>query len=287
MTLPSSIKLSQEKPGCPLLRVNHPAATGSIALLGAHVLEWTPRGAAQPVLYVSPDAVFEDGTPIRGGIPICWPWFGPRDGLPGHGCVRTRFWEVASATEDASGVRIVLTFASDAETLKLWPHDFALNLTIEMGAALDASLCMTHRGSEPVEITGALHTYLSVGDIAQTTVLGLDGTSYADTIDHDQIKPQHGDVRFDREVDRVYQSSAAVRVDDRAWGRVLEITKRGSAATVVWNPWIEKSKRLNDLPDEAYHGFLCIEAANAGADRVRLSSGGEHVLATRVEVRSC
>jgi D-hexose-6-phosphate mutarotase len=282
MTLPPSIHLDDSKPGYPFLRINHAAATGTIALLGAHVMEWTPRGHS-PVLFMSADAVFEDGVAIRGGIPLCWPWFGPRPGLPGHGCVRTRFWQLASATENESGVRLAFTFASDEATLKMWPHAFELELVVEMGNALDVTLRMKHLGSEPVNITGALHTYLTVSAIEQTTVLGLDGTQYSDTIDHDQIKSQQGDVLFDREVDRVYQSSGEVRVDDRAGNRTLVVTKTGSAATVVWNPWIEKSKRLSDLPDEAFHSFLCIEAANAGADVVHLAPGQEHVLGTRVE----
>ena len=283
MTLPACITLSHEKPSCPILRIDHPLATGSIALLGGHVLEWTPVDQ-HPVLYVSPDTAYDPGKPIRGGIPVCWPWFGPREGLPGHGCVRTRLWTLNEASSDDQGTRVVLTFASDAETLTQWSHAFEVSITVLMGATLDVSLHMRHLGNEPVEITGALHTYLSVGAIEQTTVLGLAGTNYQDTIDHDQLKPQVGDVLFDREVDRVYQSSAEVRVNDPEWKRDIVITKRGSAATVVWNPWIDKSKRLADLPDEDYHDFLCIEAANAGVDRIHLQPGGEHVLATHLAV---
>lgn len=282
MNLPPSLRLDESHNGFPVLQITHPTCAGSIALLGAHVMEWTPRGE-RPVLYMSADAIFADGIAIRGGIPVCWPWFGPREGLPGHGVVRTRFWNLASATESADGVRVVLTVESDG-SIAGWPHAFALELTVRMGLALDVSLRMKHLGAEAATFTGALHTYLTVGAIEQTKVLDLAGTSYSDTIDSGKVKPQLGDVIFDREVDRVYHSSTPVRVMDAAWNRTLEISKIGSAATVVWNPWIEKSMRLTDLPDEAYHGFLCIEAANAGNDIVRLEPGAEHVLGTHVAV---
>ena len=282
MNLPPSIRLDESRNGFPVLQIGHPTCTGSIALLGAHVMEWAPQGQ-RPILYMSADAILADGIAIRGGIPVCWPWFGPREGLPGHGVVRTRFWNLASATESTDGVRVVLTLESDG-SIAGWPHAFALELTVQMGAALDVHLRMKHLGTEAATFTGALHTYLTVGAIEQTKVLGLAGTSYSDTIDAGKVKPQPGDVIFDREVDRVYHSSTPVRVVDAAWNRTLEVSKTGSAATVVWNPWIEKSKRLNDLPDEAYHGFLCIEAANAGDDVVHLAPGEEHVLGTRVAV---
>jgi glucose-6-phosphate 1-epimerase len=284
MTLPPSVTLSDELPDCPILTVRHPAANGSIALLGGHVLEWTPSTTSHPVLYMSPLATFEEGKPIRGGIPICWPWFGPRQALPSHGFVRTRIWKLEEASETADGVSLTLGFASDSNTLELWPHPFTLELKVEMGRSLSVSLFMTNPGTAPVELTGALHTYICTGDITQTYVNGLDGNHYTDSIDENRRKDQRGPVRFDCEVDRIYDTPNSVRVEDLAWNRVLRVSKTGSDATVVWNPWIEKSKRLADLPDDAYPHFLCIEAANAGTDIVKLGAGGEHTLATLIEV---
>ena len=284
MNLPPCVTLSHQIPSCPILRIDHPAATGQICLMGGHVLEWTPAAANHPVLYMSPEAFFEEDKPIRGGIPICWPWFGPRPGSPSHGFVRTRLWTLTEATETPDGVRVTLEFASDSATLELWPHPFTLALTVEMGRSLDVTLHMTNPGTASFEVTGALHTYLCTGAIEETFVSGLDGTTYTDTIDNHQRKDQRGSVRFDGEVDRIYYSAASVRVEDLAWNRVIHIAKTNSDTTVVWNPWIEKSKRLNDLPDDAYHGFLCIEAANAGSDIVKLGPGGEHVLGTRIEI---
>ena len=285
MNLPPSVRLAELRPGYPVLYVDHPTASGEIALLGAHVMRWTPAGQ-KPVLYMSADAVFEEGSPIRGGIPICWPWFGPKPDLPGHGVVRTRFWALKNVEETESGVEFLMAFESDEQTRRAWPHDFRLELAVTMGKTLRVRLHMKHLGSMGADYTGALHTYLTVGAIEQTTVLGLEGTNYLDTLDGGKQKPSQGEITFEEEIDRVYQSSGLVLVKDDAWNRTIEVTKSGSEATVVWNPWIEKSKRLSDLPDEAYHEFLCIEAANAGEDIIHLEPGEEHVLSTAVRLRN-
>jgi glucose-6-phosphate 1-epimerase len=278
--LPPSIRLSELSPGFPVLHINHAEATGCVALHGAHVMEWTPK-AQRPVLYMSPNSPMQAGKPIRGGIPICWPWFGPRADapqLPGHGFARLHPWTLDSALAEDAGVVLKLSLTESPATLAMWPHAFRLQLTIAMGDTLWVALSMEHRGSEPVEITGALHTYLTVGAIEQTSVLGLESATYLDSLENHARKSQQGAVVFDREVDRIYESKDKVRVEDQAWQRDILVSKTGSAATVVWNPWIEKSKRLADLPDEAYHGFLCIEAANAGDDIIRLQPGQKHLL---------
>jgi glucose-6-phosphate 1-epimerase len=281
MNLPDTVKLREMKPGFPVLEVKHGLCTGSVALLGAHVMEWTPAGH-KPVLFMSADAVFEEGQAIRGGIPVCWPWFGGREGLPGHGFARLRFWELSRAVDSAGGVELEFRLGGAGDTG--WPHAFALSLTVKMGETLAVALEMKHLGESSAEITAALHTYLSVGAIGQTRVEGLADASYLDSLDDHQVKQQTGEVIFNREVDRIYLSDGAVRVVDGAGDRTIDIGKSGSRATVVWNPWIGKSKRLADLPDEAYHGFLCIEAANTGDDVVTLEPQGIHVLRQEIRV---
>jgi len=282
MNLPESVTLRELKPGFPVLDIFHPRCTGSIALLGAHVMEWTPAGQ-KPVLFMSADAVFEEGQAIRGGIPVCWPWFGGREGLPGHGFARLRFWDLVRAEDSAGGVE--LEFRLQGKGDLGWPHPFELSLNVKLGDTLTVALEMKHLGESTVEITAALHTYLGVGDIAQTRVEGLADTHYLDSLDDHRRKLQKGEVIFDREVDRIYLADGAVQVVDPVWHRTLDLDKSGSRATVVWNPWIEKSKRLGDLPDEAYHGFLCIEAANTGEEVVRLESNGTHTLRQVIRVK--
>jgi glucose-6-phosphate 1-epimerase len=287
MTLPPSVTLIEEPAGYPILVIEHPAATGRIALNGAHVTDWIPEGH-DPVLYMSADAVLEVGKPIRGGIPVCWPWFGPHPtdtSKPAHGFVRQMLWEVDVARETETAVEIVLKLSDSAATKALWPQAFTARLHVHLGAFLQVTLQATNTGTTAWDMTGALHSYFNVEDVRKVGIHGLHGTQYVEGRLSPDKRPQHGTIAIDQEVDRMYVSDAAVIVDDPLWGRELVIEKAGSLATVVWNPWIEKSKRLADLPDEAYPEFLCIEAANAGEDVVTVQPGQEHLLMQRVEVR--
>ena len=281
MNLPASVTLRELKPGFPVLDVSHPRCSGSIALLGAHVMEWTPA-RQKPVLFMSDKAVFAEGEPIRGGLPVCWPWFGGREDLPSHGFARLRFWDFVRGEDSAEGVELVFRLHGNGDLG--WPYPFELTLNVHLGETLAVALEMKHLGESTVEISAALHTYLRVGAIEQTRVEGLAGSHYLDSLDDHRKRSQVGAVIFDREVDRVYLADGDVRVADPVWQRTLDIDKSGSRATVVWNPWIEKSKRLADLPDDAYHDFLCIEAANTSGDVVRLAPQGTHLLRQMVRV---
>lgn len=284
MQLPDCLHLGGT-PAYPIHEVRHPRASARIAVNGAHLMEWVPAGA-QPVLFLSPDAVFEPGKAIRGGIPVCWPWFGPHADpqRPMHGYARILPWTLVRADADESGVHLVFELADGETATPWWNPSLRARLELRLGAELEVSLFTRNGGEEPVRLEQALHTYLSVGDIHRVCVRGLDGAEYLDTVGEPTRRWQSGDITLDREVDRQYASEAAVAIEDPAWGRTLIIEKEGSATTVVWNPWIEKSKRLGDLPDEAYLGFLCVEAANAGAGAVELVAGAEHVLRTRVRI---
>jgi len=274
-------------PGYPVLEINHPAAKARVALHGAHVMDWTPAGE-EPVLYMSPDAVIELGKPIRGGIPICWPWFGPHATdaeKPAHGFVRTQIWTLDEIVSTTDRVEVVLSLQSSEETRAIWPHDFALQLGVSIGAELEVTLVVRNPGSAAWTMTGALHTYFCVADVSQVVIRGLHGTQFIEGRLSPEKRLQVGVVKIDQEVDRVYLSDAAVEVEDAAGARTLVIEKAGSRSTVVWNPWIEKSKRLADLPDNDYPRLLCIETTNAGEDSVTLAAGTEHRLTTRVRVR--
>lgn len=286
MDLPDCIALEEPVPGYPVYRIDHPAAQARVARHGAHVMEWTPAGQA-PVLYLSPEAIFQWGKPIRGGVPVCWPWFNahPVDAAkPMHGFARIYDWTLLEATASDAGVVLIFTLASDTHSLALWPHPFTARVEIRIGAALEVVLATHNTGVETVSLSEALHTYLSVGDISQVTVRGLAGLQYLDTVGPLMMRRQMGDILIDCEVDRQYVSTASVQVEDAALDRTLQIEKWGSSTTVVWNPWIEKSKRLADLPDDAYHHFLCIEAANTGHGAVCIKPGSAHQVATRISV---
>jgi glucose-6-phosphate 1-epimerase len=291
MNLPSSIQLIEYPAGFPVLVVEHPAALARIALNGAHVMEWIPDGH-QPVLYMSPDAVLELGKAIRGGIPVCWPWFGPQadPAKPMHGFARTAMWDLDRAREGEGGVEIVLRLRDSDAAHALWPNPFELRLHVVISAYLQVTLQARNTGDIPWTMTGALHTYLNVGDVREISIHGLHGTQFVESRLSAEKRPQHGSVVIDQEVDRLYASDATLIVHDPGrkdpdFAREIVIEKAGSLSTVVWNPWIEKSRRLADLPDDAYPDFLCIEAANAGEDVLTVEPGGEHLLMQRISVR--
>lgn len=287
MTLPSSVSILEEIHGYPIVVVNHAMATGRIALNGAHVMEWTPKGS-KPVLYMSPQAVIEPGRAIRGGIPICWPWFGahPTDpSQPAHGFVRNLPWTLGGVTENLTGVTLEFLLSESEDSLPFWPHPFALRLEVKMGTTLGMDLNITNTGESEWSMTGALHTYLCVDDVRDAAVMGLDDSHYVESRLSPARVEQSGPIYFDREVDRLYDSRDTVRLMDRKGRRTIVVDKGGSLATVVWNPWIEKSQRLTDLPDDAYPNFVCIEAANAGHQVISLPSGEDHSLSQRLRVQ--
>lgn len=286
MNLPSSVTLIEEPAGYPILVIQHAAASGRIALNGAHVMEWTPAGET-PVLYISPQALLEPGKAIRGGVPVCWPWFGPHpteSDKPAHGFVRNLMWEVGEVTENLAGVTLQLHLRDSDASRAFWPHAFELRFEVKMGAQLSMALHIKNTGTEAWSMTGALHTYFCVADVTQTAVIGLDDAFYVESRLSPERIEQSGPVYFDREVDRNYESKETARLLDKAGGRTVVVEKSGSRATIVWNPWIEKSKRLADLPDDAYPFFVCIEAANATPDIVTVQPGTEHVLEQRLRV---
>jgi len=258
-----------------------------VARHGGHVMEWTPQGQTKPVLYMSPEAIFESGKAIRGGVPICWPWFNahPTDAdKPSHGFVRNRFWTVSDVSERRDEVFLELSLSDDEETRELWPHAFELKMAVTMGETLEINLSAKNLSDEPVEMSGALHSYFQVGDIEQTHFSGLEKISFTNCAGGKREEVNAGSTLIQGEVDRIYHGSGVIRIHDDANKRVIKITSKGSDSTVVWNPWIEKSKTMGDLPDDAYKGFLCVETANAGKDIITIQPGTSHTLGALIEV---
>lgn len=267
--------------GLPAAKLSNPLCEALVSIHGGHVSEYAPKGS-KPLLWLSGKSHFEEGKPIRGGIPVCWPWFGSA-AQPAHGFARLRLWRVKSAVRNADGSNtLTLSLSEDASTLALWPHKFNLELKVCAGASLKVELKASNTGDVPFKLTGALHSYFSASDISNVEVKGLDGAQYIDTL-NGSSHAQRGSVRFSAETDRLYQDTVSPCViEDSGWGRRIVVGKEGSRSTVVWNPWVEKSRRMPDFGDEEYHSMLCIEAANAGTDVVSLNPGASHVLATSI-----
>ena len=273
----SIVNLEELAPGYPVVTVNHPTFKAQVALHGAHVISWYPTGHEE-VLYLSPDAVYREGKAIRGGIPICWPWFNahPSDpDLPSHGLVRNQFWELESTDADDEGVVAKLRRSTEHWTVVA---------TIRMASSLEVAIESTNLGDDQLLVSGALHSYFRVGDVRQITIKGLEDAAYLDTVGQHTNRHQTGVIEIDREVDRYYDSSAAVRLEDPLKERTILIDKENSPSTVVWNPWIEKAAALGDLPNEDYLAFACVEAAITNDRAVALSQGETHRFATRISV---
>jgi glucose-6-phosphate 1-epimerase len=276
--------------GLPVVEVINEQSSAAIALQGAHLLNWAPSGE-DPVIWLSPDAKFATGKSVRGGVPVCWPWFGPHEqeaGFPAHGFARTVPWEVfeTNGNEDGSttiGLRLMQSDATRAQ----WPHATELELYMRIGTTLELDLVTRNTGSVLVTIGAALHTYFQVCDIRKVSVLGLDGLEFIDKVDGAARKHQDGPVRFSGETDRIYLDTGGdCLIDDPVLERRIRIHKRGSHSTVVWNPWIVKAEQMGDLGPDGYLHMLCVESANAAEDVVKIGPGCEHHLWMRYSVEA-
>ncbi|BCO29659.1 hypothetical protein MIZ03_4583 [Rhodoferax lithotrophicus] len=283
--LTNTLFFANHAAGLPVAEIQTPLARAHVALHGAHVLAWQPAGQ-QPVIWVSQAARYEPGQAVRGGVPVCWPWFGARDGLPAHGFVRTRLWHMRETSLDADGqVRLRLGISDDASTRALWNHAFDLELIVTVGQTLTMALVTRNTGTQAFTLTDALHTYFGVADIAQTTVRGLEGCTYLDKVQNFAECSQTGVVSFSAETDRVYvNTSAECVIDDRAGQRQIHVAKQGSTSTVVWNPWSEREKSIADMAAGEHRRMLCVETCNAGPDKITLAAQGIHTLTARISV---
>jgi glucose-6-phosphate 1-epimerase len=221
---------------------------------------------------------------VRGGVPVCWPWFGARDGLPMHGFARTRLWQVRAASTDVAGqVVLRLGLQDDTDTRALWNHAFDLELVLTIRATLGVSLISRNTGDQSFTLTDALHTYFCVADIAQTAVLGLDGCEYLDKVQNFARAQQSGPVEFSGETDRIYiDTMADCVIEDRVAQRAIRVSKSGSCSTVVWNPW--RDKVFADMAAGEYQQMLCVETCNAGPDQITLAPGQSHVLTAHISL---
>jgi glucose-6-phosphate 1-epimerase len=244
------------------------------------------------VLFLSPRAVFATGTAIRGGVPICFPWFGPHPTdatKPAHGFARTRTWQVTDVARESDGdVRVVLQLAADADTLPLWTVPFALSLTISLGASLEMTAEVENVGADAIVYELALHAYLAVGDVEAVRIRGLERTRFVDKVDGGKEKVAGAEpLAIAGETDRVFlDTTTTCVIDDPVLARRLRIEKRNSRATVVWNPGRDRARIMRDVGEESWRRFVCVETANVGPHAVRLAPRARHAMSARIEVTS-
>ena len=284
------IRVMEGNAGLPKVSIASPLASAEIYLHGAQVTSWQPAGAEE-VIFLSERSHWEDGKAIRGGIPVCFPWFrGKADHpqAPAHGIVRAREWELdAVDTDDEDIVTVALSTKSDTSTYRWWPHEFRLELRITVGKTLQMSLNANNTGANPFRFEEALHTYFRVGDVEHVRVRALAGATFLDNMDSNREKIQQGDVRLARQTDNAYiHTQAAAEVVDADLGHVLRTEKENSATTIVWNPWEEGSAKLTDLDDDEWRSMICVEAGNILGDAVTLDPGETHTMRSTISVVS-
>lgn len=260
-----------------VIAIKNRYGSASIAMQGAQVLSWAPEGE-KPVIWLSKEAKFVKGKSFRGGIPICWPWFGPHPSdpaLPAHGFARNLDWQLKDRRETEAGTLVVLALAPNESS---WPHQAELEYRIKVGKQLELELVTRNKGSDSFVLGCALHTYFHVSDVRNVKVLGLEETQYVDKVKGGE-KIQEGALTIDSEVDRIYlDTDSSCVIQDPGMNRSIRIAKSGSRSTVVWNPWAEKSEKLGDMGADGYLGMLCVETCNAHDDVVTVPATGEHCL---------
>jgi len=272
----------------PIIDIDRDGHRGRISLFGGQMLSWQPAGH-DPVLWLSQAAVFDRNAPIRGGIPVCWPWFGGHmlhDDWPSHGFARTTNWPYEGVAEADSRLNQLALPIWEPNTT-YWPHMSRPFMTCKVAEALGIEFNNVNIDPYPIEFSQALHTYLCVGDIEAISIHGLEDCAFIDKLSGCEEPASNAPISISTETDRIYrQPQGPIELRDPVLKRVVTIEHAGATSAIVWNPWIEKSARLDDMgPPDAYRGMVCIETGNVGPDPVRLNPGESHTLKTMISVR--
>lgn len=293
------LRIVEGKGGFPIIEIENEYASALVSIYGAQVLSFKLKFKnaeyvqveENDLFFVSESAYFEQGKAIKGGIPICWPWFGRDEENPDrqmHGFARNMLWQLDETSSTSSGeTKIVLSLKESTETLKLWPHKFKLVAVINIGKTLEISLKTTNTGKSNFKITQAIHSYFALANIDKARVEGLDKTNYLDKVKGaKEAVLQKGDVRVSEEVDRIYiDSPSRLSLFDEQLQRELVVNSSGSKTTVIWNPWVDISKRSADLSDDAYLEFICVETANAAKDTIVIEPNDSHTIGVEYTVK--
>jgi glucose-6-phosphate 1-epimerase len=279
--IPNALRFETTPGGLVKATVSSPFADGELYLQGAHVTQWTPKDQ-QAVLFMSSTSLFTPGKAIRGGVPVIFPWFGARaDGKPGpqHGFARSSLWQVESTRLTPSGEVEISLVLPAGETP-------AAHARFSFGAALRMELEVRNDRSEPFHYEEAFHTYFSVADIDQTSVTGLEETTFIDKTDGLARKLQKSEpVRSVKETDQVHMNTAATCViHDPVWNRMIVVEKSGSESTIVWNPWSEKAAGMSDMGPGEWKRMICVESGNAADNAIVLKPGESHCLTTTIRL---
>jgi len=279
LEIPGRVTFMEGNGGIPKIEVSSDRSSAEIYLHGAHVTDFQKKGEA-PLLFTSQFSRYNSGQPIRGGVPIIFPWFGPREGEPTHGFARLATWELHEAvTLPEKGVTLRFHLPELAESA-VWPP-FIANYVVTVTDSLTMELVITNTSPDEVfHFESCLHSYFFVGDINEVSIVGLKGATYLDKAAHFAEKQETSEgIKITSEVDRIYQDvTGTVEIHDRKLRRKIRIEKSGSASTVVWNPWITKAQQMPDFGNEEYKQMVCVESGNVGKHRIALEPAQTSVM---------
>jgi len=293
-TIPGVLAFSQTEQGLIRANITTPACTAEFYLQGAQITQWQPTGQ-QPVLFLSERSFFTSSKAIRGGIPIIFPWFGtrtatpddPRTDGPSHGFARISEWTLAFAALAGDDLHLTLTLGASDTSRSLGYDQFALAYEITLGVELNVKLTVTNQGSKPLHFEEAFHTYFSIGDSQQVSIIGLSDTEYLDKIDDFKRKRQTDPLlKLTGETDRPYLDTLVpVNIDDPVLRRRITVDKAESKSTVVWNPWSTLTATLPDMSPDCWLTMVCIETANVATNAITLASGEHHSMEAHIFVQ--
>jgi glucose-6-phosphate 1-epimerase len=281
--IPGKVVFMDGRGELPMLEVSTAWSTAEIYLHGAHVTHFRRRDEP-PLLFLSQCSRFAENQPIRGGIPIIFPWFGPREGMAQHGFVRHKAWELKECAPSPDGSVSVKFCLPEYPEASSFPP-FAIDYIVTVNESLTLKLIVKNLSPDEVfAFENCLHTYFEVGDISAVSVSGLKGTSYLDKVaNFAQKSEDHDSIRFNSEVDRIYLNTAsAIDIRDTSLKRKIQVEKQGSVSTVVWNPWITKAQQMPDFGNDEYLKMVCVESGNVGSNTVRLSPGESSTLTVKL-----
>ena len=285
------VNITKDDSGLEYLEVQNTHAVAKIALQGGHVVWWRPKSSAQDVLWLSSNARYEKGRSIRGGVPICWPWFGqhPTDGtFCNHGFARVIPWRLAKSIQLKNGAtKIILKMLPTKEATKQLTYNYELELTIVVGETLYLNLKTTNLSDNPFTISEGYHTYFYVSDIENIKITGLENTVYTDKFDNFNRSIQKSSIRFDGAFDRVYSNTSNdCYIEDEKFNRVITVKKSNSNSTVVWTPWEEIAKNMGDMGSkDEWRRMVCVETANLHEHSVVIYTSLSHSIATEYSVQ--
>ncbi|WP_045859065.1 D-hexose-6-phosphate mutarotase [Teredinibacter purpureus] len=242
-----------------IIQVDNASCSAEVALFGGHVLHWQPSGH-KPVLWMSDTANYDGKTALRGGIPICWPWFGPIEGKGRHGLARDRVWQLDQYKEDNGTTALTLSLTLSNHD-NPWPHPNRIVMSLTFGRTLEQTLAIHNDSEAPLCFAYAFHNYFHVSDPRNIKIPSITNAIYTDQITGDQHLIDSGDKPYVGPIDRIYHNDRHTTLTDTQLERSITIEKSHSQHWVLWNPGPE-ARNTADIHPGGEHEFLCFEAAS-------------------------